>query len=232
MADELLNIEDSSLQNIANAIRTKGGTNQPLEFPAGFVSALQAIETDATVTPKIQPQQVTLTKDSTNFPIAAGFHDGTGTVGISLQSKTVTPNDNQQDVVPDAGKLLSEVIVNAVSAGYKMATGTITVSEVESFSITGLNFTPSIVCLVLQTVGSGSRSPYWAISHYDDSANPPSEAGRLPYKASSYSNNGSLVSPSVQSAAYSNNSVTFYKAAGQYSTYRYNGTYVYAIWGS
>ena len=128
MADELLNIEDSSLQNIANAIRTKGGTNQPLEFPAGFVSALQAIETDATVTPKIQPQQVTLTKDSTNFPIAAGFHDGTGTVGISLQSKTVTPNDNQQDVVPDAGKLLSEVIVNAVSAGYKMATGTITVS--------------------------------------------------------------------------------------------------------
>ena len=38
-------IQDSSLTAVANAIRTKGGTSAQLEFPAGFVSAIQNIPT-------------------------------------------------------------------------------------------------------------------------------------------------------------------------------------------
>lgn len=34
---------DSDLTSVANAIRTKGGTSAPLAFPAGFVSAVEAI---------------------------------------------------------------------------------------------------------------------------------------------------------------------------------------------
>ena len=36
---------DSDLTSVANAIRTKGGTSAQLAFPAGFVSAIQAIPT-------------------------------------------------------------------------------------------------------------------------------------------------------------------------------------------
>ena len=36
---------DSDLTSVANAIRTKGGTSSQLAFPAGFVSAVQAIPT-------------------------------------------------------------------------------------------------------------------------------------------------------------------------------------------
>ena len=36
---------DADLTSVANAIRTKGGTSAQLAFPAGFVSAVEAIET-------------------------------------------------------------------------------------------------------------------------------------------------------------------------------------------
>ena len=35
---------DANLTTIADAIRTKGGTSDALVFPAGFVSAVQAIQ--------------------------------------------------------------------------------------------------------------------------------------------------------------------------------------------
>ena len=41
---------DADLTSVANAIRTKGGTSAQLAFPAGFVSAVQAIPTGVTPT--------------------------------------------------------------------------------------------------------------------------------------------------------------------------------------
>lgn len=117
MADELLSIEGSSLQNIANAIRTKGGTHADLEFPSGFVTALQAIETEATVTPKITPQQVTLTPSNTSFAIDAGFHDGTGTVSIQTEAGSANPTSTQQTYTPSAGKFFSSFTVGGIGSG-------------------------------------------------------------------------------------------------------------------
>lgn len=37
-------VDDTSLTSIAEAIRTKGGTTDQLVFPAGFISAIEAIE--------------------------------------------------------------------------------------------------------------------------------------------------------------------------------------------
>ena len=39
---------DANLTTVAQAIRAKGGTTQPLAFPAGFQSAIEAIETGIT----------------------------------------------------------------------------------------------------------------------------------------------------------------------------------------
>lgn len=49
-------VTDTELTSIANAIRTKGGTQAQLEFPTGFVSAVQAIPTGGGV---IQPLSAT-----------------------------------------------------------------------------------------------------------------------------------------------------------------------------
>lgn len=38
-------VDDTSLTSIAEAIRTRGGTTNQLVFPAGFISAIEAIET-------------------------------------------------------------------------------------------------------------------------------------------------------------------------------------------
>lgn len=42
-------VTDTELTSIANAIRTKGGTQAALEFPTGFVSAVQAIPTGGNI---------------------------------------------------------------------------------------------------------------------------------------------------------------------------------------
>ena len=36
-------VNETDLKAVADAIREKGGTAEPLSFPAGFVSAIQAI---------------------------------------------------------------------------------------------------------------------------------------------------------------------------------------------
>lgn len=43
-------VDSADLTSVANAIRTKGGTSAQLAFPAGFVSAVQAIPTSGTPT--------------------------------------------------------------------------------------------------------------------------------------------------------------------------------------
>lgn len=40
----LITVQDYSLTNIADAIRTKGGTSAQLQFPGGFINAIQAID--------------------------------------------------------------------------------------------------------------------------------------------------------------------------------------------
>ncbi len=57
-------VTDTELTSIANAIRTKGGTQAQLEFPTGFVSAIQAIPTGGGGV--IQP--LSLTQNGTYTP--------------------------------------------------------------------------------------------------------------------------------------------------------------------
>ena len=49
----------------------------------------------------------------TSYTVPAGYHNGSGTVSIELEEKTVTANG---DVTPTAGKVLSKVTVNVENA--------------------------------------------------------------------------------------------------------------------
>lgn len=72
---------------------------------------------------------VTKTLDGTTitYTIPKGYHNGTGTVSITLEEKTVTPTKSAQTITPTTGKVLSKVTVEAIPAEY-ITTGDATVT--------------------------------------------------------------------------------------------------------
>ena len=83
MAEYLTNTTD--LTRVASAIREKGGTSDPLVYPDGFVTAIQAIQTGGSSTP-----------DTPGIPGDITFYDYDGTIVTSwtlaeLATKTALP---------------------------------------------------------------------------------------------------------------------------------------------
>ena len=56
------------------------------------------------------------------YTIPEGYHNGSGTVSITTQTKTATPSTSSQTISPDTGKVLSSVTVDAISTQTKTAT--------------------------------------------------------------------------------------------------------------
>lgn len=77
---------------------------------------------DGTVTTGTMPNNgaVSQTLDAVTitYTIPKGYHSGTGTVKIALETKTVTPTKAAQDIVPTAGKVLSKITVAAIPDNY------------------------------------------------------------------------------------------------------------------
>ena len=64
----------------------------------------------------------TLDAVTVSYTIPKGYHSGTGTVKITLETRTVTPTKSAQDITPAAGKVLSKVTVAAIPAAYQDVT--------------------------------------------------------------------------------------------------------------
>lgn len=97
---------------------------------AGDVLATKIIvAADGTVTTGTMPNNgaVSKTLDATSgnqsYTVPAGYHSGSGAVGIVLEEKSATPGDSAQDITPTEGKVLSKVTVGAVPAKYGDTTG-------------------------------------------------------------------------------------------------------------
>ena len=100
MAEYLINATD--LTKVASAIREKGGTSAPLVYPAGFVSAIQAIQTGAplqiivttsagaTVTATKGSKTVSGTADTSGHCTLTVDEAGTWTVTVATASTTKT----------------------------------------------------------------------------------------------------------------------------------------------
>ena len=54
----------------------------------------------------------------TSYTVPAGYHNGTGTVSIDVETKTATPTEEAQDIVPTSGKVLTKVTVDAIPSKY------------------------------------------------------------------------------------------------------------------
>lgn len=60
----------------------------------------------------------TLNTTKTSVAIAGGYHDGTGSVSITLEEKSATPTKAEQVITPASGKVLSKVTVAAIPANF------------------------------------------------------------------------------------------------------------------
>ena len=54
----------------------------------------------------------------TSYTIPSGYHDGSGTVSLTTETKTITPVESSQTVTPTDGKVLSSVTVNQIPSTY------------------------------------------------------------------------------------------------------------------
>lgn len=81
---------------------------------------------DGTVTTGTMPNNgaVSKTLDATTitYTIPKGYHSGSGTVKIVLETKTVIPTKSSQDITPTAGRVLSKVTVDAIPDKYQDVT--------------------------------------------------------------------------------------------------------------
>lgn len=68
--------------------------------------------------PKNSPAATVLDTETSSYTIPAGYHDGTGSVSVSLEKKSATPTKAQQTIEPSEGKVLSQVTVEAIPAQY------------------------------------------------------------------------------------------------------------------
>lgn len=68
----------------------------------------------------------TLDVTTITYTIPKGYHSGTGTVKIVLETKTVTPTKSEQDITPTAGKVLSKVTVEPIPDKYQDVSGVTT----------------------------------------------------------------------------------------------------------
>lgn len=85
------------------------------------------VTADGTVTTGLMPSNgavdITLNGTLVTYTIPAGHHNGSGTVKVVLETKSITPTKAAQEVVPSTGKLLSKVTVAAIPAKYQDISG-------------------------------------------------------------------------------------------------------------
>ena len=117
--------EITRIRTARNTIRTKlvdlGLATSTAKLDA-LATAVSGIENKGAVSAQVQ--------EGDTYTIPKGYHNGSGTVSgvagggnYSLQSKTITPTEKQQNVTPDSGYYgLSDVTVNPIPENYNDTT--------------------------------------------------------------------------------------------------------------
>lgn len=106
-----------------NAIPEKYQDVTAVTAAAGDVLATKVFVTaSGTVTTGTMPNRgavnQTLSTTTTSYTVPNGYHNGSGTVKITLETAKVTPTESSQDITPSTGKVLSKVTVDPIPQIY------------------------------------------------------------------------------------------------------------------
>ena len=90
--------------------------------------------------PNNSPAATVLDTETSSYTIPAGYHDGTGSVSLTLETKSATPTKAQQTIEPSEGKVLSSVTVEAIPAKFvDTSTGTAVAGDILTGKIAFVN---------------------------------------------------------------------------------------------
>lgn len=95
---------------------------------------------------------------ATSFSIPKGYHSGDGKVTITLEKKNVAPIRGIQTITPSNGKVLSEVIVDAIPSEYQDITG---VTATPETVLSGYDFIDSTGALKHGTIFRQEEPKYY-----------------------------------------------------------------------
>lgn len=55
---------------------------------------------------------------TTSYVVPKGYHNGEGSVSVTLEEKSAVPTEEEQEIVPTPGKVISKVTVSAIPGNY------------------------------------------------------------------------------------------------------------------